>query len=227
MKGFSPFNLAKQRALCSAIPNELIVGFYEPLHFIGAFAVMFYDPFKHSQNSICRQIASAHWTINAVQPSNGRIFDTVLHYPHLSLNQLSWTIMTLRLKSKITNNTKFVYFQTQNISALEKLRSSGKIDLMKKSAPEMVGLRLKSLRDLKGVSQREVCTLLEIAPQRYNHYEKGRARPDPDVLAKFMQYYGVTSDYLLFGNVVGLRFEVAQELLEENSSKPMFSLVQK
>ena len=208
------YGAIKRRAICSAIPADHVVGTQTFGTKAGVKIVYFYSPIFHNQAEIVRLIAEKEKFAVCFQPFSGPISDKIHHYPHLSLEQLSWTLMNLRLKPKISNNTKFVYFQSQNILRLEQPHNFETLNLMKKSDPEMVGARLRTLRRLKNVPQTELCKALEIAPQRYNHYEKGRARPDPDVLQKFMQYYAVTSDYLLYGNMIGLRFEIAQQLIE-------------
>ena len=58
-------------------------------------------------------------------------------------------------------------------------------------------LRLKELRKKKGASQEEVAIFLEITQQAYANYERGARNPDPDMLSKIADYFGVSVDYLL------------------------------
>ncbi|EST12072.1 helix-turn-helix domain-containing protein [Sporolactobacillus laevolacticus] len=60
-----------------------------------------------------------------------------------------------------------------------------------------LGDRLKELRELRGLTQKEVASRFGITNFQLSRYETGKANPDPDLIAKFAEYYEVTSDYLL------------------------------
>lgn len=59
----------------------------------------------------------------------------------------------------------------------------------------MIGKLLKKLRGDK--TQEEVAKNLGLSRARYAHYEQGRSEPNLELIEKFANYFGVTSDYLL------------------------------
>ena len=66
--------------------------------------------------------------------------------------------------------------------------------------------RLKELRKLNGLTQREVAQAIGVSPQSYGYYENWINKPDPDTLIKLADFFGCTVDYLIgredeFGNV--------------------------
>lgn len=56
--------------------------------------------------------------------------------------------------------------------------------------------RLNSLRSEKGLTQAEISDEIDITPQAFSYYLKGR-EPKYDLLIKMAEYFGVTTDYLL------------------------------
>ena len=59
------------------------------------------------------------------------------------------------------------------------------------------GKRLKSLRELKGLKQREMAGIMGIKLRQYQRYEYGEIGVPLEVLNFFADYFGVTADYLL------------------------------
>lgn len=57
--------------------------------------------------------------------------------------------------------------------------------------------RLTKLRENTGKKRQEVADELEISRASLEYYEKGKRKPDIEVLAKVAKYYGVSTDYLL------------------------------
>ena len=57
--------------------------------------------------------------------------------------------------------------------------------------------KLKELRRLKGVSQREVSEGIGINVRSYRHYEAGDTEPTATNIAKLAIYFEVSGDYLL------------------------------
>ena len=53
------------------------------------------------------------------------------------------------------------------------------------------------LREEKGKKRQEIADDLGISRASLEYYEKGKRKPDIDVLVKFANYYGVSADYLL------------------------------
>ncbi len=56
---------------------------------------------------------------------------------------------------------------------------------------------LKSLREDKGLSMKELARVLNIPYTTYVGYEKGQREPSSDFLIKIADYYDTTTDYLL------------------------------
>lgn len=61
----------------------------------------------------------------------------------------------------------------------------------------ILGSRLKELRLKKDKLQKDVASYLNISDVAYGYYEKGERQPNPEMLLKLAEYFGVTTDYLL------------------------------
>ena len=57
--------------------------------------------------------------------------------------------------------------------------------------------RLKELRGEKGLTQRELADLINLSSSTIAMYETGQRMPDPEILQKLADVFGVTTDYLL------------------------------
>lgn len=57
-------------------------------------------------------------------------------------------------------------------------------------------IKLKELRELKNITQKDLSEQLELSRTSYNGYEKGKVEPDIQTLIKFADYYDVSLDYL-------------------------------
>ncbi|EHK57659.1 helix-turn-helix domain-containing protein [Allomesorhizobium alhagi] len=80
------------------------------------------------------------------------------------------------------------------------------------TSKESIGQRLARVREALGWNQSTLATSLGMSTQRWNNYEKGKTLPPPDVLAKFWQTTGATSDYILFGRRDGMSVELIKKL---------------
>lgn len=58
-------------------------------------------------------------------------------------------------------------------------------------------IRLKDLRTIKGVTQKEVAKSIGVSPQSYGYYENEINKPDPEILIKLADYFDCTIDYLV------------------------------
>ena len=58
-------------------------------------------------------------------------------------------------------------------------------------------MRLKELREQKGVSQAELANFLRVVRSTICQYEKGNRMPDSNILCKLADYFNVSVDYLL------------------------------
>ena len=65
------------------------------------------------------------------------------------------------------------------------------------SVLKILGSNLKFLREREELTQRDICIVLEISPQTYSGWEKGRHAPSLDYLLLFSRFYSVSIDYLL------------------------------
>ena len=61
-----------------------------------------------------------------------------------------------------------------------------------------LGKRLKELREERGLTQKELATLLHLNSVTYLHYEKAQRQPPLEVLADMAAFFGVTVDYILW-----------------------------
>ena len=61
----------------------------------------------------------------------------------------------------------------------------------------MFGLRLKSLRKNKNISQKELAKIVGVAESTIGMYERDVRKPDFELLKKFADFFDVSTDYLL------------------------------
>lgn len=61
----------------------------------------------------------------------------------------------------------------------------------------MLGHRIRFLRDEKNLSQVEMADQLNISNVQLNRYESGARKPDPEMLVQIADYLNVSTDYLL------------------------------
>ncbi|MFD0825811.1 helix-turn-helix domain-containing protein [Neobacillus sp. M.A.Huq-85] len=60
----------------------------------------------------------------------------------------------------------------------------------------ILGKRLKFLREKYTYSQKRVADAIGISNVQLSRYESGDRNPDPELIAKFADYYEVTTDFL-------------------------------
>ncbi len=77
-----------------------------------------------------------------------------------------------------------------------------------------LGKRLKSLRQEKGLLQKQVAAELGITESGYGFYEQGKRTPDSEMLKKIAAIYNVSADFLL-----GLNTPLTQEHLTNTYSQ--------
>lgn len=71
--------------------------------------------------------------------------------------------------------------------------------------------RLESLRKEKKINQSDLAKKIGLTQQTISSYEKGKIRPSMDILYRLAEELGVTSDYLLNGNVPNYDSELTNE----------------
>lgn len=81
-----------------------------------------------------------------------------------------------------------------------------------------IGERLSNVRVARGWNQLVLAREMGISTQRWNNYEMGKSFPPPDILARFWQVTGATSDYVLFGRYEGMAYELATKIREVEAS---------
>lgn len=62
---------------------------------------------------------------------------------------------------------------------------------------DILGSRIKNLRDKHDLSQKRVAQALKISNTQLSRYESGDRRPDPEMIRKIADYFDVSTDYLL------------------------------
>ena len=58
-------------------------------------------------------------------------------------------------------------------------------------------MRLKEIRESKGLTQKEVAEIIGYSEIFYARYENGKREPDISTLCKLAEYFNVTVDYLI------------------------------
>ena len=76
---------------------------------------------------------------------------------------------------------------TASVSGIQRRRNGG----------IMFAQRLRELRKRDGVSQAAVAEMLGISQQAVGKWEKGRATPEPQTLARIAHFFSVSTDYLI------------------------------
>ena len=61
----------------------------------------------------------------------------------------------------------------------------------------LLGKRLKELREERGLTQKELSSLLNLNSVTYLHYEKSQREPPLSLLVDFALFFDVSTDYLL------------------------------
>lgn len=61
--------------------------------------------------------------------------------------------------------------------------------------------RLKELREAKRATQQQIANDLGLSRQTYSNYEGGRREPDMETLKHIADYFNVSVDYLIGGNL--------------------------
>ena len=65
-----------------------------------------------------------------------------------------------------------------------------------------LGEKLQLLRRSRGLSQEQLAAELDVSRQAISKWECGDSTPDLDKLRAICTYFGVTTDYLIWENVV-------------------------
>ncbi len=79
--------------------------------------------------------------------------------------------------------------------------------------------KLKELRKEKGISLKELGSIIGAAESTMSLYENGKRQPDYETLLKLAEYFGVTVDYLLRGENATERLPEELVILNRNAKK--------
>lgn len=77
-------------------------------------------------------------------------------------------------------------------------------------SPSAIGARLTLTRGIIGGNQKEFAERADVGKSTYNQYEKGKQRPDLDEAIKLCDRYGLTLDWIYFGDPSGLKYSLAE-----------------
>ena len=77
----------------------------------------------------------------------------------------------------------------------------------------MLGIRIAILRISKGWSQAELARRIGVSTSAVGMYEQGRREPSLGLLVRLAQEFGVTTDYLLMGEISASDPSSSSELL--------------
>ena len=84
---------------------------------------------------------------------------------------------------------------------------------MDPTSPAAIGARLRSFRDILGLTQHTFARRAGLTQQALAQYESGKRRPTVEIAAAFCDTYGLTLDYIYRGDVRGLPRELLREVL--------------
>lgn len=78
---------------------------------------------------------------------------------------------------------------------------------------EAIARRLERTSAALGLSQSEFADRAGIARNTYNQWEKGKGRPQLDGAISLCNTYNLTLDWIYFGQMAGLPYQVASKLV--------------
>lgn len=80
-----------------------------------------------------------------------------------------------------------------------------------------IGARLRAARLALGLTQKDLYEPLGVKAATWNHWESGKRMPDPLVMAKLKEMYGITLDWIYSGDPSALPFSLAKVVLRHAS----------
>jgi len=75
----------------------------------------------------------------------------------------------------------------------------------------LVGRRITMVRTVKGFGLRPFARHMEVDHTKLNHWEKGTHYPDISFVAALHQRFGVTADWIYFGEIAGVPLQLAEQ----------------
>lgn len=85
-----------------------------------------------------------------------------------------------------------------------------------KPNPLTVGLRIKSIRETRGVNQKEFAKLINATVPAVSNWENGRSLPNNERLKKIAEIGNLSINELLYGSIENFRYTLINKLYEES-----------
>lgn len=77
---------------------------------------------------------------------------------------------------------------------------------------ESVGVRLRALREVLGVSAKDLCAAVNVEPNTWSQWENGKRMADLLAMARLCDQTGVDLDYIYLGKFDALPFPLVSDL---------------
>lgn len=91
-----------------------------------------------------------------------------------------------------------------------------------------IGIRLRRIREEKGLDQKEAAEKLGMSNVVLNRYEKDKREPDLNTIFTLAQFYGVSIDWLVKGNKLSIpddpKYAGVEGVLEEEYARKGLSI---
>jgi transcriptional regulator with XRE-family HTH domain len=84
-----------------------------------------------------------------------------------------------------------------------------------------LGEKIQTCRRLKGVSQDEVASALEVSRQSISKWECNTSTPDVDKIVALSNYFNVTTDYLLKDGYTNENASLSEETKKQSANSPL------
>ncbi|QHQ61263.1 helix-turn-helix domain-containing protein [Anaerocolumna sedimenticola] len=81
-----------------------------------------------------------------------------------------------------------------------------------------IGKKIRNLRQQKNIPQNDLAQILGVSKSTMSNYERNYSTPDPDILVKLAEYFGVSVDYLFDYEDSRHKFELVKENSDYTSS---------
>jgi len=118
----------------------------------------------------------------------------------MSRKKVIKSLKKIRILKQIENTMKKRYNQDIINSGGMRVDATAKKDIIipeKKIAREDIAERIKQLRKLNGLKQREVANILHISTRAYANYEEGRSLVTTESAIRLAELYKISVDYIL------------------------------
>ena len=81
------------------------------------------------------------------------------------------------------------------------------LEHLKHNTPEVIQMNIihstiKRIRLEKGINQEQLAEQLHVTRQAVSNWETGKTQPDIDTLTQIAEYFGVSTEYLIYGKEI-------------------------